>query len=162
MNWDAIGAIGELLGATALFFVLVQVRQARKDSRRALSQGRAEAHRELITMQNDDRVVRLRVKANVALGAPPGVVLLPLMERAGLTREEATLIWNIEMAWLNYRIQTVANVDELPDAERAAFDGGMRASYGAPGVSRLFYETMKPSLHPDPVRYIDNLLAQAG
>src|SRR5580765_3506821 len=47
MNWDAIGAIGQVLGSIAVLITLVylsiQTRHARSESRRALSQGRAEA-----------------------------------------------------------------------------------------------------------------------
>jgi hypothetical protein len=49
MNWDAIGAIGQVLGSVAVFITLgylaVQVRHQRQENRRALSQGRAEAAR---------------------------------------------------------------------------------------------------------------------
>jgi hypothetical protein len=44
MNWEAIGAVGELLGSLAVFVTLgylaVQVRHARAEASRALSQGR--------------------------------------------------------------------------------------------------------------------------
>jgi hypothetical protein len=43
--------------------------------------------------------------------------------------------------------------------ERAEFDGGVRFAYGTVPWNRLWYETMKPRLNPDTVRYIDNLLA---
>ena len=69
MNWDAIGAIGQLLGATALFFVLIQVRQARRDAQRSLSQGRGQAFRDLL--ERDKRMSPLLAKANAALGAQP-------------------------------------------------------------------------------------------
>jgi len=51
MNWDAIAAIGQMLGSVAvlvtLAYVAAQVHQARRETRRGLSQGRAEAVRHL-------------------------------------------------------------------------------------------------------------------
>jgi len=48
MEWDAVGAIGEVLGSVAVLVTLgylaVQVKHARAETRRALSQGRSEAH----------------------------------------------------------------------------------------------------------------------
>jgi hypothetical protein len=45
MNWDAIGAIGQAISALALAVVIVQLRYARADSRRAISEGRTSASR---------------------------------------------------------------------------------------------------------------------
>jgi hypothetical protein len=46
MNWDAIGAIGQLLGSVAVFVTLsylaIEVRHARSEAKRTLSQRRAE------------------------------------------------------------------------------------------------------------------------
>ena len=51
MNWEEVGAIGQVLGSIAVFITLVylsvQTRHARSESRRALSQGRTEAVTEL-------------------------------------------------------------------------------------------------------------------
>jgi len=62
MNWDAIGAAGEVLGAIAVFVTLVylatQIRHAREESRRALSQARSEANRELIALGLEEKIPR--------------------------------------------------------------------------------------------------------
>jgi hypothetical protein len=51
MDWNAIGAIGESLGAIAVFITLVylaiQVRSTRADVQRGVMQGRLQAAREL-------------------------------------------------------------------------------------------------------------------
>ena len=82
------------------------------------------------------------------------------MERAGFTREEATLMFWIQVQFWNYRVQMIANLPKLLPMERVNFEIGMRGALGRPGIFRLFHETV--GSHPDVVRYIDNLLAQPG
>jgi len=162
MTWEAIGAIGQMLSAGALFFVLAQVRQARRDSRRALSQGRAEALRELAALQLDAETIRTTAKASAPLGGKVSPFIGALMDQAGLTFDEAIrMMWIASAVW-DYQVQTIANVDELPPIERVQFDGGIRRMYGNPGVYRLYYETQaKPFAHPDAIRYVENVLAPA-
>ena len=164
MNWEEVGAIGQVLGSIAVFVTLgylaIQVKHSRQDARRALSQGRGEANRDVLALQCDERINRLFDKANVVLGAPPSTFASALMEQVGLTSEEATLLYWLELTRWNYRLQIIPNADELSPMERAHFDGSIRTGYGRVGVSQLFYERIKLAAHPDAVRYIDNLLAQ--
>jgi hypothetical protein len=55
MNWDEVGAIGQVLGSVAVFVTLgylaVQVHDARTDLRGSISQGRSEAIRGLFLTQ---------------------------------------------------------------------------------------------------------------
>ena len=166
MNWDAIGAIGQMLGSIAVFVTLgylaVQVRHARSETRRALSQGRGEALRDLFALQSEARMCGVYTKAQTTLNAPLTSAVSALMKEAGLTREEAFLVSSMQFAWWTYRIQVFPYVDELPPIERATFDRQTRAFYGTPGVARVFYEAIKPSVHPDASRYVDNLLARPG
>jgi hypothetical protein len=167
MNWDAIGAIGQMLGSIAVFITLaylaIEVRHARSEARRALSQGRSEAHRDLLAQQTDAQVLSALLKADVALGAQPPPSVVALMDRAGLTAEEALRVNNINIAWWTYTLQIIPYVDELTPIERTAFDNRVRGAYGRPGANRLFYETyLKTTAHPDAIRYVDGLLAQMG
>jgi hypothetical protein len=165
MNWDAIGAIGQLLGSVAVFVTLgylaVQVRHARQETRRALSQGRGEGFRDMMTYEIDPRLSGIAVKAAAALGGltfPPAV-----MERSGLDREEMRLMFWKEYGWWMYRVQLMAHADDLSAMERHMFDSAVRNAYGQRGLSRLFYEEIfKTRAHPDTVRYVENLLAQPG
>ena len=168
MNWDAIGAVGQMLGSVAVFITLaylaVQIRHSRSEARRALSQGRGEALRQLmLTRVTEPQLNDLYGKAGIALGGGRNQFMEALMERAGMTwAEAAALSWD-QHAWFSYRLQIISKVDELPPMERTAFDGAIRSTYGQPGAPRTFYESIiKPLSHPDAVRYIDNLLAQPG
>ena len=164
MNWEAIGAIGQVLGSVAVFVTLgylaVQVKHARQTGQRALSQGRGEALRELFNQKPDERMNGLLMKADAAFGGQVHPFVEALIERAGMTEEEAMLTMLNLVLWWNYFIQIIPNADELPPMERHQFEVPLR-NYGRPGVFRLFYETyIKEAGHPDAVRYIDNLLAQ--
>lgn len=160
---DAIGAIGQMLGSVAVFVTLgylaVQIKHARSEARRALSQGRCEGLTDLLIAQNDERLNHLTVKAQTALGDQPFPFVSALMDQAGLTREEATSLFWMQLGVWNYRLSIIPYVDELTPMERASFEGPVR-TYGDQGFYRLFYETMKASMHPDTVRYIDDLLAR--
>lgn len=167
MNWEAIAAIGQMLGSVAVFVTLaylaVQIRHSRSEARRALSQGRGEALRQLmLTRVTEPQLNDLYRKATIAFGLGGGTTpfVEALMERAGMTYADASKVNWDQYAWMTYRLQIISKVDELPAMERTGFDGAMR-SYGQPGIPRIFYElVIKPSQHPDFVHYIDNLIAQ--
>jgi hypothetical protein len=167
MDWEAIGAVGEVLGSLAVFITLgylaVQIRHARSEARRALSQGRSEAHRDLLAQARDEAVLTATLKGEVALGAHPAPFQAALMDQAGLTYEEAFRVMNMNIAWWTYFLQIVPYVDELPPIERTAFENRVRGAYGRPGVSRLFFETyLKSSAHPNALRYVESVLAKPG
>jgi hypothetical protein len=164
MNWDAIAAVGQVLGSIAVFITLgylaVQVGHARAESRRALSQARAEALRDLQIWSCDERINAVVTKAQAAFGAELGPMQAALVQE-GFTREEATLLNLHQVAQWSYRVSIIPSVDELPDMERRQFEWMISGNYGSPGVARVFYETwIRPNAHPDAVRYVDNLLAQ--
>ena len=166
MNWDAIAAIGQMLGSVAVLVTLgylaVQVRHARSEVRRSISQGRADAARELTMYRaSNERLSRVMAKANDALRMEPNVFVQSLIEQTALTRDEAFSVFSDQLATWQYRIQVIAYIDDLSQGDRYEFDGWTRSLY-ASGTGKLWYETQKPRLNPDPVRYIDRLLAQPG
>jgi hypothetical protein len=167
MNWEALGAIGETFGALAVFVTLgylaVQVKHARQEAKRTLSQNRMDNLREINALSSDEHVNRLLVKANEALGAARPAFVAALTERAGLTVEEATIVLRVQIQLWNYTVQMIPNVDQLSETERHQFDGGLAGRYsGAAGVGALFLETVKQTAHPDSIRYIENVLARAA
>jgi hypothetical protein len=162
MNWDAIGAAGELLGSIAVFVTLgylaIQVRHARAETSRALSQGRMEANRALLLLDLDEKNLAARLKAEAAFQDPPPPVVTLLMEQGSLTQEEAWRLFIIEVARWNYRIHVIAHLHDLPPSERVIFDSAIRIRM-ATNLSRLVYEThFKPSLHADVVGYLERTL----
>jgi len=166
MNWDALGALGQMLGSIAVFVTLGylagQVHYARTETKRALSQGRAEAARDILARQTLDRINSAHLKAEAALGGSHSPFMTALIGQAGLTEEEASLLHWTQYSWWVYRLQIIPIVEELTPMERGSFDSSLAANYGLPGVHRLFYETqIKPFAHPDAIRYVEDLLAKS-
>ena len=164
MNWDAIAAMGQAVSALALIVVIVQIRHARSESRRAISRGRTEAVREINSAYLDESVARIWTKAMNELGAPIPPLSAALMERANLTRDEAWIVVALARTYWSYVVQNIASIHELSASERNEFDQTIRFNYGASGgPSHMFYEIyIKPRAHPDAVRYVENVLAQPG
>ena len=167
MSWDAIGAIGQLLGSIAVFITLgylaIQVRHARNEAGRALSQGRGEALRDLIAAMKDERMVSATLKMNAGFGVSSNPFIRALMDKAELSEGDAMLVFWNQIAWWNYFLQMIPKVDELSAMERAQFEVPIRGFFGHPGPGQLFLEHyVRPRGHPDAIRYIDNVLAQPG
>ncbi len=164
MNWDALAAVGEMLGSVAVLVTLgyltLQVRHARLEARRALGQDRLEGNHRLLELEMQEANFGLRAKASAAFGMEPFPVVAEIMERAELTYEEAFRVFNVDVVGWNYRVHTITHIDELPAGERELFDGATYIRYSR-GVSQFVYETaFKPQASPEIVDYIDTLLAQ--
>ena len=149
MSWEAVGAIGQAVSALALVIVIVQFRHTRSESRRALNHARAEALREQFIQDTDERVLRIALKADAALRVDVRdrvKFVSALIERAGLTLEEAYVKYTRQLSSWTLRQQNIPNVHDLPAAERRNFDRGIQMTYGQPGIGRLFFETyIKPT-----------------
>jgi hypothetical protein len=73
MNWEAIGAVGELIGSLAVLVTLVylarQITHAREDVGRSINQSRAETVRQLLlTRATSSHLRNAYVKAYLGLG----------------------------------------------------------------------------------------------
>ena len=162
MNWEAIGAAGELIGSAAVFVTLVylaaQVRHARAESSRALSQGRMEANREVLRLDMEEQNLATIIKAETSLGSPRPPLVVTLMEHCGLDLEEAWRMMLIEAARWNYRVHVITHVQDLSDIERAVFDDATRIRYGSSVTRLLYMNHFRAAAHPDVVKYVDNLL----
>jgi len=164
MNWEAIGAVGELLGAlavaTSLLYASLQVRQAKIEMKRSISQHRADALAALyLNRASNAHLCAVLTTANAALGAQATPFVEALTSRARLTVQDAVALHTEQEAWWLHGAQIFSALDELPAAERTEFERATRKTYGTESVSRLWYETTKASLNPDVVHYVDTLLA---
>lgn len=171
MSWEAVGAIGQMLGSIAVFITLgylaVQVRHSRQETRRSINQIRAEGWCQIqLNRANNERFIGPFVRANAALtggssGHPFVVAMSDRLGSAIAPEETWVLYFDQYAAWL-HQTQSIPHVDALTPGERAAFDAGMRSMYTRHPLGRFWYETVKSELNPDAVRYVDNLLAQAS
>jgi hypothetical protein len=108
VNWDAIGAVGQVLGSVAVFITLgylaVQVRHQRQENRRALSHGRGDTARQLVLLQHDEKTAGWMAQANAALGVPEIPWRTMLMNRTGLSLEAVQRLVSIELLWWDFRL----------------------------------------------------------
>ena len=164
MNWEEVGAIGQVLGSVAVFITLVylsvQTRHARSEARRAVIQTNAEGTRQiLMTLATDVQLSSALGKADLASGRQPTPFVGTLIEQ-GLSYEEARRVEVYYWAQWTLRSQRIPDAHEFSEDARMDFDGRMRRNYGETGSEQLWYRKTKGSLNKDAVRYIDNLLAQ--
>jgi hypothetical protein len=159
--------LSQILGAIAVFatlaYLAVQVRHAREETRRAISQSRAETLRQLLmTDATDEHLGGIRSKASTMPdGAFASGAGLALMQRTGITSEEATALSVREFEWSQYRAQVIRKLYELAPGDRIAFDVVARGVYSS-SLGGLWFEATKPFLDPDAVGYVGKLIAQAG
>ncbi len=167
MNWDAIGAVGEMIGALAvvvtLAYLAIQVRHAQGEAARGVSLNRTDAAREFnLSVALDERFAKINAKANENLGSQANPTVNALMERAGLTFEEATSFAGVQLARWQMQTQIFNNVEELSKGQRIEFDNLVRRSYdGSLPASQLWYSHAKRALNPELVEYIDDLMVQS-
>ena len=164
MNWDEVGAIGQVLGSIAVFITLVylsvQTRHARSEARRAVIQSNTDGTRQiLMTVATDAQLSSALLKADLASGGQPSPFVATLMEQ-GLSHEEASRVESYYWAQWNLRAQRIRYAHEFSEDSRMDFDVRMRRTYGGTGSEQLWYRKTKGILTTDAVRYIDNLLAQ--
>ena len=164
MNWDAIGAISEGLGALAVFVTLlylaVQIRDARTEVARSARQNRSHAARELtLALALDERIGQILAKAHANLGGQLNPVSEAMTEKAGLTGDEANALIGYNLARWHLQTQIIEDLQTLPSGVRVETENFIRVAYSDP-ASRLWYEAVKPILNPDAVQYVDSLLAQ--
>ena len=165
MSWEAIGAIGQMLGSIAVFVTLgylaVQVGHARREMQRSISQSRSEGIRDMfMTRLSNERLTALNLRVQRAMGGLPLEFATALIAQTGVTEDDAyTLHWE-QAAWWQGEVQTARYLNELTDAERIAWERNVRRAYSGNRHSALWYEMMKDTLNPDTVHCIDSVLAR--
>ena len=169
MNWEEVGAIGQVLGSIAVFITLaylaIQTNHPRAEARRAILQNRADAIRELqLHAAASPDLVAKYAQVHSALGGESHPFVTEVMEKSGVSLEDALRLFFWQMAWLQYRGHLIQHAHEIPPNERAAFEATMRNIYGRPGIWQRFYATFKGGggVNADVVRYLDEVLARPG
>ena len=179
MNWNAIGAVGQIMGSLATFvtvgYLVVQVHDSQTESRRALAQTRVQR-----TLDIGEAMISNRSLADVELKCidaitGKNVLAVPasstytgmgsfvgtVMQEANATRTDAyLLVLHYFSLWNNFS-ETIVRLDELLPMDRLAFDRELRASLGNPGFA-FWYQTFKPVLVQQSVSYVDSLNIEVG
>lgn len=131
MNWDAVAAIAELVGALAVVitvaYLAVQIRQNTKTAHSAVQQGMLDTlHSLRLAVSQDPELARLLIKAN--------------REYESLTPEEVLrfdqFAEDFLSLWSHMQLQ---HQRSLLDAELwQAWDAGYRRAFEAPGFRRAW------------------------
>ena len=167
MNWEEVSAIGQMLGAVAVFVTLgylaVQLRHSRTALLSSITLTRAAMLRDhAMTTATNEGIAGLLVKAQTAISGRNRPFVEEMVGRAGLTVEEANRVFWFFLGFWQIRSESLRHLKELPDSERKDFDTRMRVQYSAGSLERVWYESNRDILGADAVRYIDNLLARPG
>jgi hypothetical protein len=157
-----LGALGEFVGSIAVLATLIylsfQVREARAESRSSLLRHRSDAARSLFLSEaSNPTLVAALVKGDRALGRERSMDN-PLIEKAGLTREEARMVMNSFMA--NFFHRQTLYMSRLTDTERHTLDNQLVVTISS-GLARLCFETVKGSGTFDPafVAHVEEILS---
>jgi hypothetical protein len=162
VNWDAVSAVGQVLGSVAVLITLaylaIQVRQARQQMARAALASRLEGTRELWLSQAMNPALAEAMAKHAR--AQPGLVHSRFAAEAialGMTDVEVRLVHAYYWAtWTHWKLTFEAR-DFLSPAELGEFESSVRINYGS-GLGALWYSGMKPRLNAEMAGYVDGLL----
>jgi hypothetical protein len=161
---ELMGNIGELVGSVAvlvtIIYLAIQIKHARAQSLLGIAEGRITAMRELYAQQNEGPMREILSKANDALGFSANTFELLLMERADLTREEASAVFLMYVQWLNFARHQFQVLSQLSAIDRSVYDTALYFRFGENTIGELFYEIMKPTLEQEFTEYADGVLSQ--
>ncbi len=158
-----LGALGEFVGSIAVLATLIyltfQVREARAESRASLLQHRSDAARNLwMSEASNPQLVAALVKGDRALGAEPALGAA-MVEHAGLSREEARMVFNTFMA--NFFHRQTLYLSRLTDAERNTLDRQIPIIFSR-GLARIWFENMNfMAFDPSFVAHVKEVMAKS-
>ena len=151
MNWEAIGAVAEFVGAIAVVITLIYlISQLRQNTKALRSSSYASIHQQednfLAEMARDPILARLEVKATL------GVENLDESER-------------LQWSWLGRRIVYMfqnfhyqRQVGGVEESIAAGWDNAWRVFLTSNKGVRQTYETVKPSLSTIFIAYSESLM----
>lgn len=170
MNWDAIGAIGQMLGSVVVLVTLgylaTQISQVRIQMVREASKSRWDALRDIqLALFASPDYLRSYDKAARSFAADAGMpAITPLgrkmIEEIGIPPEAMRQFNSLQWALWFYREQGIELIGDLAPAQRIQFEHAARNQLSPWTPERAWYGQNKPHLNPDAVCYIDDLLAQ--
>ena len=166
MNWDAIGAIGELVGSLAVLitvlYLALQVKHARREMRIGTQRQRYETFRNLTQEMSRNAELR-RIYSRLREGFTEDMETIDaLFERCDLSIEDFFAYNSHQQALWMYRQETIENIDDLTADQRTEFEVGIRRMMGS-GPGYLWYKGWREMAEKDNavtvgMTYIDELL----
>jgi hypothetical protein len=145
-----------------LAYLAIQTKQAKEEARRSFFEAHLDGIREVVSSRaTNERLNAIYVKARSALAIDQSGIpfVKALVERTGLTTEEAqTVFWDMAADWM-CRLQFIRNIDQMNPEERLVFEAPFIQGYLLDPIVRLWWETMKSIQPPNVIGYVEELLA---
>ena len=161
MNWEAVGAIAEVLGSltviSTLFYLALQVRHAHDQIRMSVRQSRIATLRDLqLAVVESPELTRVVSKAFV--GWTPAIESEKQFYEAAEFTIEDQIIWaNYMRVYWSYHREAIGSIPDLTPAQQKEVDREITAIYTA-GPGRLYFDSMS-SLDSPALQYVRELLA---
>ena len=151
MNWDAIGAIGEILGASAVFVTLVylavQVRHAKEQARLSVQQVRNSTFREIfLSVAQNPQITAVLAKAENTWTHDIETEK-ELFEKAEFTAEDQIVWANYYRAVWNYFREVIENRNDFDPAQLKSFERGLILVFEK-SPSTTYFRGMEPINSP--------------
>jgi hypothetical protein len=164
VNWEIIGAVGELISGLAVLLTLVylswQLRDARNEMRQTIRQNRDTALREILIaeMNHNEDLVRI----DSALGVNTHVARI-LTEKLDLPPKDVQLYSKRQELWWFYRTSTLANLDSLSDHQQYETKQHLKMVYGPGGTGEAWWEAWKEirGEEDENVNIVESILREA-
>lgn len=158
MNWEAIAAVGQIVGATAvvstLIYLALQIRYAKLSAADTNRLARAQGVREYFLQAATNR--ELRIANTKALGLDD--YYETIAKEIGVTADEASILDHCYSYWFWLHWGQFTSTTEKKDLDEL---GNMvRAFYTLPSV-RISWDrspTVKPLLDPPFVKFVEDIL----
>jgi hypothetical protein len=164
VNWEAIGAVGELLSAIAVLITLVyvayQVRNARKELQQTILGNRDIAVRELMFEAIRNPLLNEADAENAfKFRNKPRRVHARIKEMTSWPDEKVVAFSNYQVAWWFQRVQTVRDISELSLAQKNDFESNIIVTY-SDGLEKIWWEEFKKGRSSDDptVKYCEAVL----
>jgi hypothetical protein len=179
MNWNAVGAIGQILGSLATFvtvgYLVVQVHDSETESRRALAQTRMQRTLDMgeamvsnpsladLELRFDKAILQKNLSAVPASSTFRGNIsfITNVVQEANATDADAYLLLMHYFALWNNFSDTIIHIDELLPMDRLGVERDLRATLGNPGFA-FWYQTFRQVLVEQAVNYVDSLNIGVG
>ena len=158
MNWNAIGAVGQILGSVATFvtvgYLVVQVHDTEREIKRSIAQSRAERNMELNLAGTDERLAAIHVKGDLGVMAwsahlmpetpPVPAIFEAFVKQAGLTTEQAHSLLSVATTRLPPLMDALGRQAGLTPEEALSLNSELAAQWNNVSQTILYIDELPP------------------
>jgi hypothetical protein len=153
MNWDAIGALGEIIGALAVIGTLIYLSRQIRESTESQVRGMRNRHEDAVSgdLISSADLARILTQIKEVDGHSP--LVEAMVERYDLSYEDANRwVRYLMRMWFGMHTDFKFGVSD---------DAGIQAAFYYPDQA-LFWDYAKRAFSPDFIEYVDELRPKSG